>query len=87
MAGLAGEYEVVLVARSDGVLAADVRPLVRLSVQVIASRTAGASRAAPAAAGASTTRTSPTRCSRTTRRAVHQALVNLESRGRRRPAR
>ncbi len=32
---LAGEYEVVLVARSDGVLAADVRPLVRLSVQVI----------------------------------------------------
>ncbi len=35
MAFLAGEYEVVLVARSDGVLAADVRPLVRLSVQVI----------------------------------------------------
>jgi len=36
MASLAGEYEVVLVARSDGVLAADVRPLVRLSLQVIA---------------------------------------------------
>jgi TldD protein len=35
MAWLAGEYEVVLVARADGVLAADVRPLVRLSVQVI----------------------------------------------------
>jgi len=35
MASLAGEYEVVLVARSDGVQAADVRPLVRLSVQVI----------------------------------------------------
>ena len=35
MAFLAGEYEVVLVARSDGVLAADVRPLTRLSVQVI----------------------------------------------------
>jgi len=30
------EYEVVLVARSDGVLAADVRPLVRMSVHVIA---------------------------------------------------
>ena len=28
---LGGEYEVVLVARSDGLLAADVRPLVRLS--------------------------------------------------------
>lgn len=36
MAGLAGEYDVVLVARSDGKLAADIRPLVRLSVTVIA---------------------------------------------------
>src|SRR5258706_5602728 len=36
MAGLAGEYEVVLVARHDGMMAADVRPLVRLSLQVIA---------------------------------------------------
>lgn len=36
MASLAGEYEVVLVARSDGLIAADVRPLVRLSLQVIA---------------------------------------------------
>ena len=35
MASLAGEYDVVLVARNDGMLAADVRPLVRLSVQVI----------------------------------------------------
>ena len=38
MAGLAGEYDVVLVARSDGTLAADVRPLVRLSVSVIAEQ-------------------------------------------------
>jgi TldD protein len=35
MAYLAGEYEVVLVARSDGVQGADVRPLVRVSLQVI----------------------------------------------------
>jgi TldD protein len=35
MAGLASEYDVVLVARADGTLAADVRPLVRLSVTVI----------------------------------------------------
>lgn len=35
MAGLAGEYDVVLVARSDGVIAGDVRPLVRVSVTVI----------------------------------------------------
>ena len=35
MAGLAAEYDVVLVARADGILAADVRPLVRLSLTVI----------------------------------------------------
>ena len=36
IASLAGEYEVMLVARSDGLMAADVRPLVRVSLQVIA---------------------------------------------------
>lgn len=36
MASLSGDYEVVLIARSDGILAADVRPLVRMSLQVIA---------------------------------------------------
>jgi TldD protein len=36
MASLAGEYEAVLVARSDGFVAADVRPLVRVSLTVIA---------------------------------------------------
>ncbi len=38
MASLASEYDVVLVARADGTLAADVRPLVRLSVTVIAEK-------------------------------------------------
>ena len=38
MAGLATEYDVVLVARADGTLAADVRPLIRLSVSVIAEQ-------------------------------------------------
>ncbi len=38
MAGLAGEYDVVLVVRSDGVLAADIRPLVRVSITVIAEQ-------------------------------------------------
>lgn len=38
MAGLASEYNVVMVARADGTLAADVRPLVRLSVTVIAEQ-------------------------------------------------
>ncbi|MFZ6844495.1 metalloprotease TldD [Undibacterium sp. RuTC16W] len=35
MANLVGEYDVVLVARSDGVIAADIRPLVRVSLTVI----------------------------------------------------
>lgn len=35
MASLAGTWEVILVARSDGHMAADVRPLVRVSLSVI----------------------------------------------------
>ena len=39
MASVGAEYDVVLVARADGTRAADVRPLVRLSVTVIAEQT------------------------------------------------
>ena len=35
IASLSGEYEAILIARSDGLIAADVRPLVRLSLNVI----------------------------------------------------
>ncbi len=35
-ASISGEYDVVLVARHDGMMAADVRPLVRVGVNVIA---------------------------------------------------
>jgi TldD protein len=38
MANLSAEYDVVLVARADGTRAADVRPLVRLNVTVIAEQ-------------------------------------------------
>jgi TldD protein len=38
MAGLGCEYDVVMVARADGTLAADVRPLIRLSLTVIAEQ-------------------------------------------------
>ncbi|CCD29199.1 peptidase U62 modulator of DNA gyrase [Candidatus Glomeribacter gigasporarum BEG34] len=38
MASLSGEYDVVLIARGDGGLAADARPLVRVSVTVIAQQ-------------------------------------------------
>ncbi len=35
VASLAGEYEAILIARSDGLVAADVRPLTRVSLSVI----------------------------------------------------
>jgi len=38
MAGLAAEHDTILVARSDGLIAGDVRPLVRLSLTVIAEQ-------------------------------------------------
>jgi TldD protein len=38
MAGLASEHDIVMVARADGTVAADVRPLVRLSLTVIAEQ-------------------------------------------------
>jgi TldD protein len=41
MASLSAEYDVVLVARADGTRAADVRPLVRLNLTVIAEQTVG----------------------------------------------
>ncbi len=41
MASVGAEYDVVLVARADGTRAADVRPLVRLSVTVIAEQAVG----------------------------------------------
>ena len=39
MASLSSQYEVVLIARLDGTMAADVRPLVHMSVMVIAEQT------------------------------------------------
>ena len=62
MAGLAGEYEAVMVARSDGLMNADIRPLVRLSVQVIIESNGSASRALRAEVDDSTTLISTMRC-------------------------
>jgi TldD protein len=39
MAGLAAEHEIIYIARSNGQRSADVRPLVRLSVTVVAEQT------------------------------------------------
>ena len=81
MAGLAAEYDVVLVARSDGLLAADVRPLVRLSVTVIAE--SGGRREQASAGGGGRfelARFDDALIERYVREAVDAALLNLESR-------
>jgi TldD protein len=81
MASLAGEYEVVLVARSDGVLAADVRPLVRCSVQVIAEQD-GRREQGSSGGGGRTDYSwfTDERLADYAKKAVEQALMNLQSR-------
>ena len=78
---LAGGVDTVLVARSDGVLAADVRPLVRINVQVIVEQN-GRRESGYAGGGG---RYSYADCSpdgkpeACAREALRQALVNLEA--------
>jgi TldD protein len=81
MASLAAVHEVVLVARSDGMIGADVRPLVRLNVTVIAQANGRRETGTFGGGGRYTyeqlieqgfARTAA-------REAVRQALVNLEA--------
>ncbi|MFZ9407651.1 MAG: metalloprotease TldD [Burkholderiaceae bacterium] len=81
MAGLAAEWDVVLVARSDGLIAADVRPLVRLSVTVIAESNGRREQGSAGGGGRfDFSHFSDEVIERTVNDAVHGALVNLESR-------
>lgn len=81
MAGLGAEYDVILVAGSDGRLTADVRPLVRLSLTVIAEQNGrremghggGGGRVGLAYFTDAVLRSY-------VEHAVHEALVNLEAR-------
>lgn len=80
MAGVAAEFDVVLVAGSDGRLAADVRPLVRLSLTVIAEQ--GGRREMGHAGGGGRSDLSlftDEVIDSYVERAVHEALVNLEA--------
>ena len=81
MASLGGEYEVVLIARADGQLAADVRPLVRLSIQVIAESN-GRRETGSSGGGGRTDYAHFTDAvlASYVEQAVSQALVNLEAR-------
>ncbi|MEY2632631.1 MAG: hypothetical protein RIR00_1285 [Pseudomonadota bacterium] len=80
MAGLAGEYEVVLVAGSDGRLAADVRPLVRLSISVIVEENGKREQGSAGGGGRFDFRYFSDELLQTyAREAVHQAVVNLDA--------
>lgn len=81
MASLAGEYDVVMVLRSDGVMAADIRPLVRLSVTVIAEQNGRREQGSSGGGGRQDlTMFTDALIGHYVDEAVRQALVNLESR-------
>jgi TldD protein len=79
MAGLAGEYEVVMVARNDGLMAADIRPLVRLSLQVIAEQDGRREQGSAGGGGRfDYAYFSDEILEQYAKEAVHQALINLD---------
>jgi len=81
MAGLAAEYDVVLVARSDGRIAADVRPLVRLSLTVIAEQNGRREQGRAGGGGRfDFAHFDDARIERYVEEAVQAALTNLEAR-------
>ena len=81
MAGLASEYDVVMVARADGTLAADVRPLVRLSVTVIAEQKGRREVGSSGGGGRfGLAYFSDAQIEEYVNQAVHAALTNLEAR-------
>ena len=80
-ASLTGEHEVVLVRASDGTLAADIRPLVRLNVSVIAFKNGRRERGSAGGGGryAMSRLRDENAAERFAKEAVRQALVNLEA--------
>ncbi|GHU18523.1 peptidase C69 [Betaproteobacteria bacterium] len=82
MANLAGEYEVILVAGSDGRLAADTRPLVRVSITVVVEGADGKREQGSSGGGGRTGYGvfSDDTLREYARVAVHQAVTNLDAR-------
>ena len=80
MASLAGEYEVILVAGSDGRLAADIRPLVRCSISVIVEEDGKREQGAAGGGGRfDFAYFDDEVLQRYAQEAVHQALTNLHA--------
>lgn len=81
MASIAGEYEVIMVARSDGLLSADVRPLVRISVQVHVEQNGRREQGSSGGGGRFDYSYFTDEVLQSyAQKAVHQALVNLDAR-------
>ncbi len=81
MASLAGEYDVVLVARSDGLMNADIRPLVRMSLQVIVESNGKREQGSAGGGGRfDYAYFSDEVLHKYAQEAVHQAVVNLDAR-------
>ncbi len=81
MASLGMEYDVIMVAGSDGRLAADVRPLVRLSLTVIAERNGRRESGHGGGGGRSGLQYFTDEIlSGYVENAVHEAMVNLDAR-------
>ncbi|MFI0471526.1 metalloprotease TldD [Halomonas sp. HMF6819] len=80
-ASLSGTYEVVLVRASDGTLAADIRPLVRFNVSVIAAKNGRRERGGAGGGGRYSMATLKEQGAPAiyAKEAVRQALVNLEA--------
>ncbi len=80
-ASLTGVHEIMLVVASDGTLAADVRPLVRFNVSVIAARNGRRERGSAGGGGryAMSRLRDDNVAERFAKEAVRQALVNLEA--------
>ncbi|MBL8483769.1 MAG: metalloprotease TldD [Rhodocyclaceae bacterium] len=81
MAHIAGVYEVILIARADGHLAADVRPLVRVSVTVIMGAAGRREQGSSGGGGRyDYSYFTDDLLKEYAQRAVHQASVNLAAR-------
>ncbi|CAG0895963.1 unnamed protein product [Darwinula stevensoni] len=79
-ASIAGEYEVVMVARHDGVMAADVRPLVRVGINVIAENNGRREQGSAGGGGRfDYSYFTDEVLHDYAKKAVHQAIVNLDA--------
>jgi TldD protein len=80
IASLSGSHEVVMVAASDGTYAADIRPLVRINVQVIAEQNGRREGGSSGGGGRSDyAYFTPEIIAQYVNHAVDQALINLQA--------